>query len=174
MGPGLYGEADASSFTIGAKHLSIADDRTHTVSVYFNNKLQQAAMPTSMGRGGSIDVDGQTISFWTQNGTYTVIGQGDAVMMDSSTYGLPVNSKLGIGSRSTGRRGSGVYLHLEATVWAQGNTDVSSGLDLNHDNAYWYYKTAQIGDPVIVEGARSGRTGTGPFRGPPGRRAARH
>ena len=83
VGPGLYGEADASvSFTIGAKHLSIADDRTHTVSVYFNNKLQRV-MPTSMGRGGSVDVNGQTISFWTQNGTYTVIGQGNPVIMDS-------------------------------------------------------------------------------------------
>jgi lipoprotein-anchoring transpeptidase ErfK/SrfK len=156
VGPGLYGAADASvSLTIGAKHLSIADDRTHTVSVYFNNKLQRV-MPTSMGRGGSIDVNGQTISFWTQNGTYTVIGQGNPVIMDSSTYGLPVNSKLGYREPiywATRISTDGVYLHeLEATVWAQGNTDVSHGcLNLNHDNAYWYYKTAQIGDPVTVK-----------------------
>ena len=156
VGPGLYGQADASvSFRIGAKHLSIADDRTHTVSVYFNDKLQRV-MPTSMGRGGSVDVNGQTISFWTQNGTYTVIGQGNPVIMDSSTYGLPVNSKLGYREPiywATRISTDGVYLHeLEATVWAQGNTDVSHGcLNLNHDNAYWYYRTAQIGDPVIVK-----------------------
>ena len=155
VGPGLYGQADASvSFKIGAKHVSIADDRTHTVSVYFNDKLQRV-MPTSMGRGGSVDVNGQTISFWTQNGTYTVIGQGNPVIMDSSTYGLPVNSKLGYKEPiywATQISTDGVYLHeLEATVWAQGNTDVSHGcLNLNHDNAYWYYKTAQIGDPVVV------------------------
>jgi lipoprotein-anchoring transpeptidase ErfK/SrfK len=156
VGPDLYGQADAYvSFKIGAKHLSIADDRTHTVSVYFNDKLQRV-MPTSMGRGGSVDVNGQTISFWTQNGTYTVIGQGNPVIMDSSTYGLPVNSKLGYREPiywATRISTDGVYLHeLEATVWAQGNTDVSHGcLNLNHNNAYWYYKTAQIGDPVVVK-----------------------
>jgi lipoprotein-anchoring transpeptidase ErfK/SrfK len=156
VGPDLYGQADASvSFKIGAKHLSIADDHTHRVSVYFNDKLQRV-MPTSMGRGGSVDVNGQTISFWTQNGTYTVIGQGNPVIMDSSTYGLPVNSKLGYREPiywATRISTDGVYLHeLEATVWAQGNTDVSHGcLNLNHNNAYWYYKTAQIGDPVVVK-----------------------
>ena len=156
VGPGLYGQADASvSFRIGAKHLSVADDRTHTVAVYFNDKLQRV-MPTSMGRGGSVDVNGQTISFWTQNGTYTVIGQGNPVIMDSSTYGLPVNSKLGYKEPiywATRISTDGVYLHeLDTTVWAQGNTDVSHGcLNLNHDNAYWYYTTAQIGDPVQVK-----------------------
>ena len=177
-------QADAAvSFKIGAKHVSIADDRTHTVSVYFNDKLQRV-MPTSMGRGGSVDVNGQTISFWTQTGTYTVIGQGNPVIMDSSTYGLPVNSKLGYKEPiywATQISTDGMYLHeLDATVWAQGNTDVSHGcLNLNHDNAYWYYKTAQIGDPVDRQElrrparCRSGRTATGPSRGRPGSRAAR-
>ena len=37
----------------------------------------------------------------------------------------------------------GVYLHeLDETVWAQGNTDTSHGcLNLNRDNAAWFYKS---------------------------------
>jgi lipoprotein-anchoring transpeptidase ErfK/SrfK len=156
VGPGLYGEADAAvSFKIGPKHLSIADNAAHTVSVYFSDKLQRV-MPTSMGMGGSTVVNGQTISFWTQNGTYTVIGQGNPVIMDSSTYGLPVNSKLGYREPiywATRISTDGVFLHeLLTTIWAQGHVNVSHGcLNLNHDNAYWYYTTAQIGDVVVVK-----------------------
>jgi lipoprotein-anchoring transpeptidase ErfK/SrfK len=156
VGPGLYGQSDAAvSFRVGQKQTAVADDATHTVSVYFNNKLQRV-MPTSMGMGGSIVVKGQTISFWTQNGTYTVIGKDNPVIMDSSTYGLPVNSKLGYKEPiylATRISTDGVFLHeLDATVWAQGNRDVSHGcLNLNRDNALWYYTTSQIGDPVTVK-----------------------
>ncbi len=154
-GEGLYGQQDVStSFVIGAKHVSIADDTTHQVAVYFNDQLMRS-MPTSMGRGGSVDVNGTTISFWTQPGTYTVIGQGNPVLMDSSTYGLPVNSKLGYKENiywATQISTDGVYLHeLDTTVWAQGNTDTSHGcLNLNRDNAQWFYQNAQIGDVVQV------------------------
>ena len=41
-------------FTIGDAHISIADDRTKTVSVFDNGKLVRA-MPTSMGKGGLPD-----------------------------------------------------------------------------------------------------------------------
>jgi len=46
----------------------------------------------------------------------------------------------------------GIYLHeLDATVWAQGNTDVSHGcLNMNLDNAKWYYQHALVGDVVQV------------------------
>ena len=124
------------------------------MAVYFNDVLQRS-MPTSMGRGGSVVVAGQTISFWTQPGTYTVIGQGNPVIMDSSTYGLPVNSKLGYKepiSWATQISTDGVYLHeLDTTVWAQGHQNTSHGcLNLNRDNAQWFYQTAQIGDVVQV------------------------
>lgn len=153
--PGLYGQSDVTkSFTIGAKHVSVADDNTHQVKVYFNDQLVRT-MPTSMGRGGSVVVNGKTISFWTQPGTYTVLGKANPVLMDSSTYGLPVNSKLGYKENiywATRISTDGVYLHqLDSTVWAQGNTDTSHGcLNLNRSNAQWFYGNAQIGDVVQV------------------------
>ena len=69
VGSGLYGESNVSaSFTIGAKHVSIADDNTHQVSVYFGDVLQRT-MPTSMGKGGyATGSQGQHISFYTPLG----------------------------------------------------------------------------------------------------------
>jgi lipoprotein-anchoring transpeptidase ErfK/SrfK len=156
VGPGLYGQADQSvSFRIGAKHVTIADDKTHLVKVYFNNKLVRT-MPTSMGQGGYVSgTGGQQISLWTMPGTYTVIGHGNPVLMDSSTFGLPVNSPKGYKEYiylATQISTDGIYLHdLETTIWAQGNTDVSHGcLNLNLANAQFFYNTSQIGDIVQV------------------------
>jgi hypothetical protein len=45
--------------------------------------------------GGTETIGGQTIPFWTQRGTYTVMDKANPVIMDSCTYGLPINSRLG-------------------------------------------------------------------------------
>jgi lipoprotein-anchoring transpeptidase ErfK/SrfK len=82
------------SFVIGESHVSIADDATKQIRVYRNDELVRT-IPTSMGMGGSETVAGKTISFWTQPGVYTVMDKADTVVMDSSTYGLPVDSRLG-------------------------------------------------------------------------------
>ena len=46
----------------------------------------------------------------------------------------------------------GIYLHqLNATVWAQGNTNVSHGcLNLNGENAVWFFNFSVPGDIVEV------------------------
>jgi lipoprotein-anchoring transpeptidase ErfK/SrfK len=157
VGPGLYGQANQSaSFVIGDKHLSISDDKTKQVSVYFNNKLQRS-MPTSMGRGGyATGIHGESISFFTPSGTYTVLDQNNPVLMDSSSYGLPVHGPAGYKEYiawATRISTDGIYLHqLNSTVWAQGNTDTSHGcLNLNGDNATWFYRHAQIGDVVQIK-----------------------
>jgi lipoprotein-anchoring transpeptidase ErfK/SrfK len=156
VSPGLYGQADvAASFKIGPKHVSISDDKTHMVKVYFNDKLVRT-MPTSMGQGGYVQGNNGPISLWTMPGTYTVIGHADPVLMDSSTYGLPVNSPKGYKEYiylATQISTDGIYLHrLDSTVWAQGNTDTSHGcLNLNKDNAQWFYDHSTVGDVVQVK-----------------------
>lgn len=82
------------TFRIGDAHISVANDITKQVSVFSNGKLR-APCRTSMGMGGSETIGGRTISFWTQPGIYTVMDQANPVVMDSSTYGLPINSRLG-------------------------------------------------------------------------------
>jgi lipoprotein-anchoring transpeptidase ErfK/SrfK len=164
LGDGLYGQEDEQvSFTIGAAHVSVADDNTKQVSVFENGKLVRT-MPTSMGMGGTEDVGDRTISFWTPPGVYTVIGKANPVIMDSSTFGLPVNSRLGYRETipwATQISSDGIYLHqLNSTVWAQGNTDTSHGcLNLNSENAQWFFDFAQPGDVVEVR-----NTGGPPLR----------
>jgi lipoprotein-anchoring transpeptidase ErfK/SrfK len=155
LGAGLYGQEDSRvSFSIGDSHVSIADDNTKQVTVYENGKLVRT-MPTSMGMGGTQQIAGRTLSFWTPPGVYTVLDKGNPVIMDSSTFGLPINSRLGY--RETIKYATrisidGIYLHeLDSTVWAQGNTDTSHGcLNLNADNATWFFNFSRPGDVVEV------------------------
>jgi lipoprotein-anchoring transpeptidase ErfK/SrfK len=155
LGDGLYGEEDEkASFKIGDAHVSVADDNTKQVSVFDNGALVRT-MPTSMGMGGTQTFGDTTLSFWTPPGVYTVLDKGNPVVMDSSTFGLPTNSRLGYKetiSFATRISVDGIYLHqLNSTVWAQGNTDTSHGcLNLNSENAEWFYNFAVPGDVVEV------------------------
>ncbi|OMC09434.1 MULTISPECIES: Ig-like domain-containing protein [unclassified Mycobacterium] len=155
LGDGLFGQEDTRvSFRIGDAHVSIADDATKMVSV-FNNGALVRTMPTSMGMGGTETIGSQTISLWTPPGVYTVLDKGNPVVMDSSTFGLPKNSRLGYRETinyATKISSDGIYLHqLDATVWAQGHTDTSHGcLNLNGDNAKWFYDFSVPGDIVEV------------------------
>ena len=81
--------------------------------------------------------------------------KANPVIMDSSTYGLPISSRLGYRETipyATRISTDGIYLHqLNATVWAQGNTDTSHGcLNLNGDNAEWFFDFSVPGDVVEV------------------------
>ena len=155
LGRGMFGQEDSRvSFRIGDAHVSIADDATKLVSVFNNGNLVRT-MPTSMGMGGTETVGGRTLSFWTPPGVYTVLDKANPVVMDSSTFGLPKNSRLGYRETinyATRISIDGIYLHqLDSTVSAQGHTDTSHGcLNLNGENARWFYDFSVPGDVVEV------------------------
>ncbi|HEV7204207.1 MAG TPA: Ig-like domain-containing protein [Jatrophihabitans sp.] len=156
LGHGLFGQADAStSFTVGAKHISIANAKSHYVSVYFGDKLVRS-MPTSMGQGGWVQGKNGQISLWTMPGVYTVINHENPAVMSSDSYGLPASSPYGYKAENvpwaTKISTDGIYLHeLDTTVWAQGSRNLSHGcLNLNYTNAKWFYQHSIVGDVVRV------------------------
>lgn len=156
----LYGQADSSAgFTVGPKHISIADDNTKEIKVYSNNKLIKT-IPTSMGRHESIAGDTGPIDLRTNSGPHVVIGGETNINMNSASFGLskganayktivPVGVKISY---------DGEYVHwADWSVWAQGNTDTSHGcLNVSPDNSWWFYHWSQPGD--IVDVKNTGRT----------------
>ena len=133
-----------SSFTIGDAQITVADDNTKTITVTRNGEVVRT-MPTSFGKPGHE----------TPNGTYIVGERFRDMYMDSSTYGVPVDSPEGYRTYveyATRISNSGIFVHAAPwSVWAQGNTNVSHGcLNLNSDNAEWFYNFSVPGDVVEV------------------------
>ncbi|WP_372341544.1 Ig-like domain-containing protein [Nocardia sp. CC216A] len=155
LGDGAYGLRDQRvSVHIGPAHVAIADDVTKQIEVFDNGALVRT-MPTSMGMGGTAVVGGTVLSFWTRPGTYTVLDRHHPVTMDSSSYGLPVNSRLGYRStidHAVRISHDGIFVHaLADSMWAQGNTNVSHGcLNLSPADAAWFYDFVVPGDVVEV------------------------
>lgn len=154
LGGGQYatGERQQVNFTIGAKRVAIADDNTKTVKLYENDQLIDE-MPTSMGRGGYATYNGVTMHFFTQPGTYTVLDKSSQVIMDSTTYGLPLEAggyRLPIDD-AVRISNDGIYLHALDNIWAQGSYNESHGcLNLSPANAKRYFDWAVAGDVVEV------------------------
>ena len=169
LGDGLYGQSDQSvSFKIGRKQLTVADDNApsavNKVRVYNGAGKLLRSMNTSMGKHYGVNVHGSYINFYTLDGTYTVLGHENPARMCSDSYGLPVADggypceNIPYGTKIST---DGIYLHeLDTTVWAQDSgQDVSHGcLNMNYDNAKWFFEHSLVGDPVIVHGAKGAPT----------------
>ncbi|MFW0787368.1 Ig-like domain-containing protein [Gordonia sp. CPCC 206044] len=146
LGDGVFGDNNVDSdFTVGRSLVAVADDNTHQIKVSIDGKVVRT-MPTSMGKDSSP----------TNNGTYIVAERDPSVVMDSSTYGVPVNSPEGykeVVYDATRMSFSGIYLH--SAPWSlgdQGYDDVSNGcLNVSPENAEWFLKTALRGDIVIAK-----------------------
>jgi lipoprotein-anchoring transpeptidase ErfK/SrfK len=156
VGPGLYGQQDVStSFKIGARHISVADDKTKIITVYSDGKVVRR-IPTSMGRHVHIKgVGGKDISLFTNSGPHIVIGGEQKIKMTSASFGLAKNSPYGyethvpVGVKISN---DGEYVHwADWSLDAQGNTDTSHGcLNISPDNAWWFYAFSRPGDIVDV------------------------
>ena len=145
MGNGLFGQDDAKShFSIGDEVISTADDSTKMVTVRRNGEVVKT-MPTSMGKNSTP----------TSNGVYLVGDRFTHIIMDSSTYGVPVNSPNGYRTDvewATQISYSGIFIHSAPwSVGAQGNTNTSHGcLNVSPSNAVWFYNNSKRGDIVQV------------------------
>ena len=103
VGGGVWGLGDwTSSFSVGAKHVSIINNLTHTMQVFDNDKLF-ATYPVSLGKGG----------FPTLSGTLIVLYKTPVVVMKSCpTFHTPAACIPG-GSRVLRRPGVRRHGHLD-------------------------------------------------------------
>lgn len=165
LGNGLYGQDDIHShFVVGDAMVFTADDNTKMVTVEKNGQVIRT-MPTSMGKDDTP----------TDNGIYILADRHQHIVMDSSTYGVAVNSPDGYRTDvdwATRMSYSGIFFHSAPwSLGAQGNTNTSHGcLNLSPADAQWVYNNAKRGDITIVKntvgGTLSGVDGLGDWNIP--------
>ena len=145
LGDGLFGQEDVTTrFTIGDEVITTVDDSTKTLTVKRNGEVIKT-MPVSMGKNSTP----------TNNGTYIVGDRFGHIVMDSSTYGVPVNSPNGYRTEvdfATQISYSGIFVHAAPwSVGSQGYSNVSHGcINVSTSNAQWYYNNSKRGDVVEI------------------------
>jgi lipoprotein-anchoring transpeptidase ErfK/SrfK len=151
FGQGIWGEKNRTvEFSIGDRHVSIADASTHTMEVYDGDELVQT-FPISAGSPDNP----------SYNGAHVVTEMNRNRVMDSSTYGVPVDSPEGYRTPveyAVRISDSGEFVH--AAPWSvaeQGNTNVSHGcINLSTERAAWFFDFSVPGDVVEVRGSAAG------------------
>lgn len=145
LGDGLFGQDDITTrFTIGDEVIATADDSSKTLTVRRNGEVIKT-MPISMGKDSTP----------TDNGAYIIGDRYPHLIMDSSTYGVPVNSPNGYRLEvdwATQMSYSGIYVHSAPwSVGSQGSTNVSHGcVNVSPSNAIWFFDNTKRGDIVEV------------------------
>lgn len=165
LGDGLYGQSDVDvSFSIGEAVVIEVDDYTKQVVVNRNGATVMT-MPVSMGKDSTP----------TPNGVYVIGDRFDNMIMDSSTYGVAVDSAQGYRTPvdwAVRMSYSGIFFH--SAPWSlgdQGVRNVSHGcLNLSPANAKWIFDNTKRGDIVVVRntvgGTLSGTDGLGDWNIP--------
>jgi lipoprotein-anchoring transpeptidase ErfK/SrfK len=146
LGNGLYGREDRhATVAIGNSVVALADGAAHQMTVSINGVVART-IPISMGKKGHE----------TPRGTYVLMSEHTNYVMDSSTYGVPVDSPQGYRTKiayASRMSNSGVFYHSAPwSVRQQGHSNVSHGcLNMSTENAAWMQSIAQKGDIVIVQ-----------------------
>lgn len=145
LGDGLFGQDNVSTnFKIGDQVITTVDDNTKTLTMRRNGEVVKS-MPVSMGKNSTP----------TNNGVYIVGDRRSHMVMDSSTYGVPVNSPNGYRTEvdwATQISYSGIYVHAAPwSVGSQGSSNVSHGcINVSTSNGQWFYDNSKRGDIVEI------------------------
>ncbi|OPX08217.1 L,D-transpeptidase family protein [Mycobacterium sp. AT1] len=134
-----------STFRTGESLVATIDNATHQMQVVRNGTLEKT-FPVSLGKTGND----------TPNGTYYVLEKFNDIVMDSSTYGVPVNSPQGYKLKvqdAVRIDNSGIFVHSAPwSVADQGKRNVSHGcINLSAANAQWFFDNFGSGDPIVVK-----------------------
>jgi lipoprotein-anchoring transpeptidase ErfK/SrfK len=134
-----------SSFRVGESLVATIDNETKQMEIVRNGELEKT-FPVSLGKPG----------YDTKNGTYYVLEKFEEIVMDSSTYGVPVDDdegyKLDVND-AVRIDNSGVFVHSAPwSVADQGKRNVSHGcINLSAANAQWFYDNFGSGDPIVIK-----------------------
>lgn len=125
---------------------AVANVTTHTFTVEASTG-EVRVMPASMGKPGHE----------TPLGTFEVLEKFRYLVMDSSTYGVPIDSPEGyrVDTEYAVRlTWGGIFVHAAPwSVESQGWENVSHGcINLNTENARWFYDNVEVGDLVTIVG----------------------
>jgi lipoprotein-anchoring transpeptidase ErfK/SrfK len=136
-----------NNFVTGDSLMATADDATHTLTVTRDGTVEKT-FPMSMGMAAG--------GHQTPNGTYYVLDKKAKVVMDSSTYGVPVSSTYGYKVNVEDAvmfDNSGDFIHSAPwSVADQGKRDVSHGcINISPSNAKWFFANFGSGDPIVVK-----------------------
>jgi lipoprotein-anchoring transpeptidase ErfK/SrfK len=140
------------NFQTGDTLVATADDSTHQLTVTRNGTVEKT-IPMSMGMSAG--------NHQTPNGTYYVQEKMPSVVMDSSTYGVPVNSTYGYKvTVELAVRFDNVGDFVHSAPWSvddQGKRDVSHGcINISPSNAKWFFDNFGPGDPIVVKNSTGG------------------
>lgn len=134
-----------SSFVVPEQLVATIDNESHQMEIMRDGELVKT-FPVSLGKEG----------YNTKNGTYYVLEKFADIVMDSSTYGVPVDDDEGYKLKvqdAVRIDNSGVFVHSAPwSVGAQGNSNVSHGcINLAPDDAQWFFDNFGSGDPVVIK-----------------------
>ena len=134
-----------SSFSVPEQLIATVDNTTKTMTVTRNGVVEKT-FPVSLGKP----------KYETKNGTYYVLEKFADMIMDSSTYGVPVNSPEGYKLKvqdAVRIDNSGIFVH--GAPWSegdQGKRNVSHGcVNLSAANAQWFFDNFGSGDAVVIK-----------------------
>ena len=130
--------------------VALADNASHTIYWWKNGEYVKQ-MPISMGSDRHP----------TPNGVYYTKEKYRDMYMDSSTYGVPIDSAEGYRTYveyATRMSNSGIFIHAAPwSVDSQGNTNVSHGcINVSTDNGRWVFENIERGTPIVVRGTIGG------------------
>lgn len=148
LGGGVYGEEDRRiAFAIGDAVIARADGASHQMSVEVNGAIVRT-VPVSLGKPAAP----------SNNGVHVVTEKHEKKIMDSSTYGVPVDSPDGYRTEvdwAVRISNGGEFVHSAPwSVADQGLRNVSHGcVNVAPDVAKWYFDLVKKGDIVIITNA---------------------
>jgi lipoprotein-anchoring transpeptidase ErfK/SrfK len=145
--PGTYFTQDGNvTYSFGQAHVLRVDLNTQYMQVFDGGQLVRT-VPVSTGKPGHD----------TYTGTKVILDKLSSMIMDSSTYGVPVNSPEGYRltvANAQRLTWDGEFIH--AAPWSvadQGVRPVSHGCtNVSDPDGKWLFDFTQIGDPVEFTG----------------------